>query len=50
MEKDVYIHVCDGIADWEMALAAAMVSKDMGNLPKNKTYNIVNFNLDKHPI
>lgn len=50
MEKDVYIYVCDGIADWEMALAAAMVSKTRGDFPKNKTYNVVTFNLDKQPI
>lgn len=50
MKKDVYIHVCDGIADWEMALAAAMVSKNGGDFPKNKTYNVVTFSLDKQPI
>lgn len=50
MEKDVYIYVCDGIADWEMALAAAMVSKNRGDFPKNKTYNVVTFSLDKQPI
>jgi putative intracellular protease/amidase len=50
MEKDVYIHVCDGIADWEMALAAAMISKTRGDFPKNKTYNVVTFSLDKQPI
>lgn len=50
MEKDVYIHVCDGIADWEMALVAAMVSKNKGDFPKNKTYNVITFSLDKQPI
>jgi putative intracellular protease/amidase len=50
MAKEVYIHVCDGIADWEMALAAAMISKTKGDFPKNKTYNVVTFSLDKQPI
>jgi putative intracellular protease/amidase len=50
MGKKVYIHVCDGIADWEPALAAAMISKTRSDFPKNKTYNIVTFSLDKQPI
>jgi putative intracellular protease/amidase len=44
------IHVCDGIADWELALEAAMVSKTRSDFPKNKTYNVVTFSLDKRPI
>ena len=50
MEKEVYIHVCNGIADWEMALASAMISKAGSDFPKNKTYNVVSFSLDKQPI
>jgi putative intracellular protease/amidase len=50
MEKEVYIYVRDGIADWEMALASAMISKAMSDFPKNKTYNVVTFSLDKQPI
>lgn len=50
MKKEVYIHVCNGIADWEMALASAMISKAGSDFPKNKTYNVVSFSLDKQPI
>ncbi|MDQ1255168.1 MAG: hypothetical protein QG646_4447 [Euryarchaeota archaeon] len=50
MKKEVYIHVCDGIADWEMALTAAMISKSRSAFPKNKTYNVVSFSLDKQTI
>jgi putative intracellular protease/amidase len=50
MEKEVYIHVCDGIADWEMALASAMISKTRSTFPKNKTYNVILFSLDKQTI
>ncbi len=42
--------MCDGIADWEMALTAAMISKTRGDFPKNKTYNIVTFSLDKRSV
>ena len=50
MEKDVYIHVCDGIADWEPALAVAMISRTKADFPKKRTYNIVAFGLDKQPV
>jgi hypothetical protein len=42
--------VCDGIADWEMALTAAMILKTRGDFPKNKTYNFVTFSLDKQSV
>jgi putative intracellular protease/amidase len=50
MDKNVYLYVCSDLADWEPALAIAMISGLNTDIPKKRSYNIVTFGLTKEPV
>ncbi len=50
MDKNVYLFVCPDLADWEPALAIAMISGLNPNIPKKRSYNIVTFGLTKERV
>lgn len=50
MEKNVYLFVCDNLADWEPALAIAMISDRYRDIPRKHEYHIVTFGLTKDPV
>jgi len=50
MEKNVYLFVCDNLADWEPALAIAMISDRYTVIPKKNSYHVVTFGLTKDPV
>jgi putative intracellular protease/amidase len=50
MDKNVYLYVCPNLADWEPALAIAMISNLNTDIPQKNSYNIVTFGLTKEPV
>jgi putative intracellular protease/amidase len=50
MEKNVCLFVCDNMADWEPALATAMISDRYTAIPKTRSYPIITFGLSKEPV
>ena len=50
MDKEVYLYVCAGMADWEPALAIAMISTTNADYPKKKTYKVTTFGLNTQPV
>ncbi|HTY14920.1 MAG TPA: type 1 glutamine amidotransferase family protein [Methanoregulaceae archaeon] len=50
MEKNLYLFVCDNLADWEPALAIAMISDRYTVIPKKNSYRVVTFGLTKEPV
>ncbi len=50
MDKNVYLFVCPDLADWEPALAIAMISGLNPDIPKKRSYNIVTFGLTKERV
>jgi hypothetical protein len=50
MDKKVYLFVCPDLADWEPALAIAMISGLNPDIPKKRSYNIVTFGLTKERV
>ena len=50
MEKQVYLFVCDNLADWEPALASAMISDRYNMIPRKHSYHIVTFGISKEPV
>ncbi|MFA5331044.1 MAG: type 1 glutamine amidotransferase family protein [Methanoregula sp.] len=50
MEKNVYLFVCENLADWEPALATAMISDRYAEIPRKHAYRIVTFGLTKNPV
>ena len=50
MNKNVYLYVCPNLADWETALAIAMMSNLNTDIPKQCEYNIITFGLTKEPV
>ncbi|MDD1702426.1 MAG: DJ-1/PfpI family protein [Methanoregula sp.] len=50
MEKNVYLFVCDNLADWEPALAVAMISDRYTEIPRKHAFHVVTFGLAKDPV
>ncbi len=50
MEKNVYLFVCDDLADWEPALAVAMISDRYPAIPRKHAFKIITFGLTQAPI
>ncbi|HVQ01853.1 MAG TPA: type 1 glutamine amidotransferase family protein [Candidatus Thermoplasmatota archaeon] len=50
MEKNVYLFVCENMADWEPALAIAMISDRYTVIPKKNSYRVITFGLTKDPV
>ena len=50
MDKNVYLYVCPGLADWEPALAIAMISNLNTEIPKKTGYRIITFGLTREPV
>lgn len=50
MKKNVYLFVCNELADWEPALAIAMVSDRYNEIPRRHAFRIVTFGLTKDPV
>jgi len=50
MEKNVYLFVCNELADWEPALAVAMISDRYKAIPRKHAFRIVTFGLTKDPV
>ncbi|MGA2160937.1 MAG: type 1 glutamine amidotransferase family protein [Methanoregula sp.] len=50
MEKNVYLFVCPEIADWEPALAVAMISDRYTEIPKTHSYPVITFGLTREPV
>ena len=50
MEKDVYLFVCNDLADWEPALAIAMVSDRYNEIPRKHAFRVRTFGLSKDPV
>jgi len=50
MEKNVYLFVCDDLADWEPALAIAMISDRYRDIPRRQEYHVVTFGMTKDPV
>jgi putative intracellular protease/amidase len=50
MQKNVYLFVCDELADWEPALAIAMISDRYDAIPRRHSYRVVTFGLTEEPV
>jgi putative intracellular protease/amidase len=50
MEKNVYLFVCPELADWEPALAVAMISDRYTEIPKTHSYPVITFGLTREPV
>jgi putative intracellular protease/amidase len=50
MEKQVYLFVCDNLADWEPALASAMISDRYNMIPRRHSFRVVTFGLSKETV
>ncbi|MEN6396899.1 MAG: type 1 glutamine amidotransferase family protein [Methanoregula sp.] len=50
MEKNVYLFVCEDLADWEPALAIAMISDRYTVIPRRHAFHTVTFGLAKDPV
>jgi putative intracellular protease/amidase len=50
MKKNVYLFVCNELADWEPALAIAMVSDRYNEIPRRHAFRVVTFGLTKDPV
>jgi len=50
MEKNVYLFVCDNLADWEPTLAIAMISDRYREIPRRHAFHVVTFGLTKDPV
>ena len=50
MKKNVYLFVCDNFADWEPALAIAMISDRYTAIPRRHAFRVVTFGLTKDPV
>jgi putative intracellular protease/amidase len=50
MEKNVYLFVCNNLADWEPALAVAMISDRYQEIPRRHAFHVVTFGLTKDPV
>ena len=50
IEKNVYLFVCDELADWEPALAIAMISDRYNEIPRRHAFRVVTFALTKDPV
>lgn len=50
MDKNVYLYVCPGLADWEPSLAIAMISNLNTDIPKKISYRIITFGLTGEPV
>ena len=50
MEKNVYLFVCEKLADWEAGLATALLSDTYTIIPKLHSYPVVTFGLSRDPV
>lgn len=50
MEKKVYLFVCPELADWEPALAVAMISDRYTEIPRTHSYPVITFGLTREPV
>ena len=50
MEKNVYLFVCEKMADWEPGLATALLSDTYTQIPKQHSYPVVTFGLSRSPV
>jgi putative intracellular protease/amidase len=50
MGKNVYLFVCNNLADWEPALAVAMISDRYQEIPRRHAFRVVTFGLTKAPV
>ena len=50
MKKNVCLFICENMADWEPALAVAMISDRYTAIPKKNSYRVVTFGLTKEPV
>jgi putative intracellular protease/amidase len=50
MEKNVFLFVCENMADWEPSLVTALISDRYNQVPKNRSYPVVTFGLTQKPV
>jgi len=50
MEKNVYLYVSQGLADWEYSLAVSMISGFNKELIKTRDYNVITFGFTEEPV